>query len=78
MSDPNDINAGLELDALVAEKVLQCTVIWREQGGDRMPACDCQPDALHGHTVTRALWRYSTDENRAWDVVGKLEGAFDT
>jgi hypothetical protein len=59
--------AGRALDALVAEKILGCTVKWF---GDE-PACECNEDRPHAH-MDGTLRNFSTDIAAAWEVVGKF------
>ena len=74
-------NAGRELDALVAEKVMECQVIWREQNlpfaAPKEPHCGC-PERIH-ETPFRGLSAYSTSIAAAWQVwehLAQREGWF--
>ena len=72
---------GRELDAIVAEKVMGCTIEWYDsyEGGpdtDKVRKCGC-PDSEHNTQSDRVpsggmLAEYSTDIAEAWEVVKKL------
>jgi hypothetical protein len=72
------------LDALVAEKVMGCTVYWEPWavGGDK-PRCDC-PGANsplprpHGEPVTGYVKHFSTDIAAAWEVFEKITSELPT
>lgn len=67
------MNPGRELDALVAEKVMGCSV--------RNGHCCCEPNRPHGRSDYRAeqqrvycpLKPYSTSIEAAWEVVEKIK-----
>lgn len=67
------MNAGRELDALIAEKVMGLHVEWRDGRplwvGKDLPGTPLVLDGgLFGHTIPN----YSTDIARAWEVVEKF------
>jgi hypothetical protein len=64
------MNAGSDLDALVAEKVIGCRVI-RPETGDRYPLCGCDKSP-HDKPGTFRIESYSTDIAAAWKVADKV------
>jgi hypothetical protein len=77
----NDMPAGREMDALVAEKVMGCKVSHLPfPGGQERVSCGCRNGEHPGpHDNTDPVWDdilayYSTDIAAAWKVVEKLRG----
>lgn len=76
MSKTTDLQPGPELDALVAEKILGCNVVWIGPH----PYCDCtdpNPEAPGPHMVqemggTQRFVQPSTRIQDAWEVVKEL------
>ena len=69
------LSAGRELDALVAEKVMGCTLRWDtwRGTGERYPHCACT-DGAGPHSCGDEVWHeelayYSTEIAAAWTVV---------
>lgn len=68
------LSAGRELDALVAEKVMGCTLRWDtwRGTGERYPHCACT-DGAGPHSCGDEVWHeelayYSTEIAAAWTV----------
>jgi len=80
MMDVDELAAGLELDALVAERMFGRqpefnTVGWDDDGGPLYAFCRC-PDGDHEDAIACVpglLKRYSTDIDAAWDIVRHLQ-----
>ena len=70
----DELEAGRELDALVAEKVMKCKTATKEWNGVLHPFCCCD-GSDHEQRCTYVpgmLAYYSTDIAAAWEVVEKL------
>lgn len=79
--DYDSMPAGADLDALVAEKVMGCTVGWIEVESfeEKRPHCLCQVDySLEFKRPHDGWWerlfRYSEDIAAAWLVLGRFLG----
>lgn len=75
MSHLDNMPAGREMDALVAEKVMGCWVKVRTLGTDsptRLWSCGCTGEKSHNGPAGSGLLPYSTDIAAAWEVVEKL------
>ena len=65
------MEAGRELDALIAKKVFGCPVVYK----DDRPWCGCKDEehATWWHEIKHDLKWYSTDLEEAWEVVEKIK-----
>jgi hypothetical protein len=67
------MEAGRELDALVAEKVMGCKVTRFTNSLKTVSArCDCPDDPHEYHTDFGGFKEYSTEMGPAWEVVEKM------
>ena len=74
-----EVTAGRELDALVAEKVMECHLIRFINGlGNLDIRCGCSPDQHNEQdgACCGFLCDYSTSIDAAWEMVEKLAGTF--
>jgi len=71
----DELEAGRELDALVAEKVMKCKTATKEWNGVLHPFCCCD-GSDHEQRCTYVpgmLAYYSTDIAAAWEVVERFD-----